>query len=425
MERDHHTMEHRSESIHPDDRDHEAAVIRRSAACCLGAACLAVLVSPSSAQGPDDLVRAGPIEGYHTRPARAAFEESMVENLALPEGFSVHVYASGLGAPRMMAVHGDTVYVTRRESGDVIALRDTTGDGRADETIPVAADLPYVHGIEVVDDRLLVVTDVEMYSLTLAAGSEVGQPERVIDNLPDAGQHPNRTLELGPDGVLYLSIGSTCNACDEPNPEHATLQQVDPTSFARVTFAEGLRNTIGFDWHPDTGELWGMDHQTDMRGDDRYPEELNRISAGGHYGWPFCWGEREVDEMLNASPEGTTKDEFCAATEPMVMGHQAHAAPLDLLFYSGDSFPTDYRGDAFVTLHGSWNRSEPVGYAVFRIAFDGGQPVAFEEFLGGFLSADGSSQFGRPVGLGVLPDGSLLISEDANGVIYRVVFDGN
>src|SRR5690606_31598666 len=127
----------------------------------------------------------------------------------------------------------------------------------------------------------------------------------------------------------------------------------------------GLRNTIGFDWHPDTGELWGMDHQTDMRGDDRFPEELNRVQAGMHYGWPFCWGEQEVDEMLSAwPPDGQGRDEFCAETEPMVLGYQAHSAPLDLIFYDAGQFPQEYRGDAFVTMHGSWNRSQPVGYEV-------------------------------------------------------------
>src|SRR5690606_10693140 len=164
--------------------------------------------------------------------------------------------------------------------------------------------------------------------------------------------------------------------------------------------------------------------QTDMRDDDRFPEELNRIEAGSHYGWPFCWGEQRVDKMLSAwPPEGQSRQAFCADTEPMVLGHQAHSAPMDLVFYEGDRFPAEYSGDAFVTFHGSWNRSEPVGYEVLRLRFENGEPVEFEEFVTGFLLDDRLEQFGRPVGLAVLPDGSLLVSEDGNGVIYRIDYE--
>lgn len=376
------------------------------------------------AQEEGELIESGPIQGFHTQPARMEFDASLLDLLSVPEGFTVAVFAEGLEAPRMMAVHEGTVFVTRRDLNDVVSLQDTDGDGRADATHVIAEGLPAVHGVAVHEGHLYLAANTELYVAPLESDGAVGEVQRVIDDLPDAGQHPNRSLEIGADGLLYLSIGSTCNACDEPNPESATMQQVDPETFARATFAEGLRNTIGFDWHPETGELWGMDHQTDMRGDDLYPEELNRIDAGMHYGWPFCWGEREVDEILSAWPAGgQSRQEFCAGTVPMELGHQAHSAPMDLVFYEGDLFPSDYEGDAFVTLHGSWNRSEPVGYEVLRLRFEEGRPVGFEPFLAGFLLDDRRTHFGRPVGLAVLPDGSLLVSEDGNGVIYRVAYD--
>ncbi|MCC5612487.1 PQQ-dependent sugar dehydrogenase [Nostoc sp. CHAB 5834] len=143
--------------------------------------------------------------------------------------------------------------------------------------------------------------------------------ETLISDLPDAGQHPNRTIAFGPDGMLYISVGSTCNACDEPNPEHATLLQAQPNGSNRSIYAKGLRNTIGFAWHPQTRELWGLDHGSDWRGNDLLPEELNRIVKGGNYGWPFCWGDKRPDVYLSAEPEGANKKEYCAKTQPPVL----------------------------------------------------------------------------------------------------------
>jgi glucose/arabinose dehydrogenase len=187
----------------------------------------------------------------------------------------------------------------------------------------------------------------------------------------------------------------------------------------RTVFARGLRNTIGFDWHPETGTLWGMDHGSDFRGDDLPPEELNRIVSGGNYGWPYCYGEREIDPIIQ-DPPGTTKEAYCAATLPSVLENQAHEAPIGMVFYDGTAFGAEYSGDAFVALHGSWNRFPPTGFEVVRIRFDAGEPVAIEDFVSGFLIEGGNAQFGRPAGITVAPDGALIFSDDANGMIYRV-----
>jgi glucose/arabinose dehydrogenase len=159
----------------------------------------------------------------------------------------------------------------------------------------------------------------------------------------------------------------------ETNPEHATLLRVELDGSEREIHSRGLRNTIGFGWHPDTGELWGMDHGSDWLGNDAPPEELNRLEAGADYGWPFCYGKREIDPVI-ADPPDLSKAEYCALTEPSVLEYQAHGAPIGLVFYTGSQFPDEYRNDAFIALHGSWNRLPPTGYGIARIHFEGGVP---------------------------------------------------
>ena len=391
----------------------------------IGCALLLSTALPVRSQTPDNL-RIERMEGYLATPERLEFNESLLQRLKLPAGFQIQVFAQDLGNPRNLAIAPNgTVYITRREQGDVLALRDTTGDGRANQRRTVASDLKQVNGIIIHQNRLYYVTDTTLYASDLNRDGTEGKPQVLIDDIPDAGQHPNRTLGFGPDGMLYISVGSTCNACDEPNEEHATILRAQPDGSKREVFAHGLRNTIGFAWHPQTKELWGMDHGSDWRGNDSPPEELNLIQQGKHYGWPFCWGDRQPDLYLPADPEGMSKEEFCKnKTEPPVLTYQAHSSPLDLIFYTASQFPQEYRGDAFITMRGSWNRNPPVGYKVVRVRFENGKPAGFEDFITGFLTADGKAQFGRPVGLAVAPDGSLFFADDTNGVIYRVSYQG-
>ncbi len=179
---------------------------------------------------------------------------------------------------------------------------------------------------------------------------------------------------------------------------------------------------MGFDWQPATGALFGADQGVDLRGDDLPPEEINRLRDGGNYGWPYAYGDRVPDTLTPFDPPGTTKEAFAATTEPSVIDLPAHASPIQLRFYNGTAFPAEYRGDAFVTLHGSWNRNPPNGYRVARLRFSpSGEPAGYEDFLTGFLY-DGNKVFGRPAGLAVLPDGALLVGDDFNGVVYRVAY---
>lgn len=391
----------------------------------IGCTLLIGMALPVSSQQPQQQ-QIERMEGYLATPQQLEFDESLLKQLNLPTGFQINVFAQDLGNPRNLAIAPDgTIYVTRRDEGDILALRDTNKDGRADTQQTVASGFPYVNGITIRQNRLYFVTDRELYVAGLQQGGKISKPQQLIGDLPDGGQHPNRTLAFGPDGALYVSVGSSCNACDESNEEHATMLRVQPDGSKRTIFARGLRNTIPFGWHPQTGEFWGLDHGTDWRGNDQPPEELNLIQAGQHYGWPFCWGDRQPDVYLPADPEGTTKKEFCAKTEPPVLTYTAHSAPLAMVFYTASQFPVEYRNDAFVTMRGSWNRNPPVGYKVVRLRYENGKPVAFEDFITGFLDDKKLTQFGRPVGIATAPDGSLLFTDDTNGVIYRVSYTGN
>jgi glucose/arabinose dehydrogenase len=368
------------------------------------------------------------VVGHSFVPARLEFSEAFLEELQVPEGFEISVFAEDLENPRIMAVgHNGVVYVSQPSAGRVMALRDSDGNGRADDRRVVVDGIADVHGIAYHRNRLYLAPNTELYVAEVAQDGEVGKPRLLMEGLPDGGQHPNRTLGFGPDGLLYLSIGSSCNACPEPNPEHATMLQIrlnENGGAERRIFAEGLRNTVGFGWHPETKEFWGLDMGSDWRGPDVPPEELNLIREGLHYGWPWCYGKQEVDRIIAQDPEEKGREEFCAGTEPSTLEYQAHSSPLQMVFYDGDQFPEEYRNDIFVTMRGSWNRKPPVGYKVMRLHFDeNGKPVRFEDFVTGFIVEDGSAFRGRLVGIVVASDGSLLFGDDTNGVIYRVSYN--
>lgn len=350
--------------------------------------------------------------------------DARIALLKMPRGFRLAVFARGLGSTRFMAVAEDgTVYVSRDRQGDVLALEDRDGDGRAERVRRVASGLSRVNGVLLSEGKLYMATPRGVHVADRRPDGSLGPARVLIDGLPPGGMHPNRTLGFGPDGMLYVSIGSSCNACVEDHPLHATIARVRPEGSRLEIFARGLRNTLGFDWHPETGRLWGMDNGVDERGDELPPEELNLIEAGADYGWPYCFGERMLDPMMDAR-ERAERERACLRARPMIKGYTAHAAPMAFLFYRGTQFPSEYRHDAFVAMHGSWNRRPPSGHEVVRVRFRGGQPEGFEPFLTGFLLENGEARFGRPVGLALTPRGELLVSDDANGMIYRVWWSG-
>lgn len=362
------------------------------------------------------------ITGYVFKPALVPATEARILQLGVPEGFTVQKFADNLGKPRIMVANDKgQLYFSDREAGTVTLLEDTDSDGLADR-IEVVADIEQAHGLAIHNSKLYIVAVKEIYSAVIQQDGTLGELNILYTALPDGGQHPNRTIAFGPDGKMYVSVGSTCNACPEPNPMHATMLQADEDASNMKIFAKGLRNTIGFGWHPDTGDFWGMDHGIDWLGDEEQKEELNLLVQGADYGWPYIFGDGKYNPT-ERPPGDMTYQEYLAKTTLPSLSYTAHASPLEMAFYAGEQFPEDYHGDAFIAFRGSWNRSTAVGYKVVRLRFENGRPSGFEDFLTGFLVDNNRSHFGRPVGLAVHPDGSLFISDDTNGVVYRVAYE--
>lgn len=365
------------------------------------------------------------LQNHVWKPAKVPVDDARISQLRVAPGFAVNVFARNLGNTRVLAVapNGD-VYLSRREQGDILRLQDANGDGRADGPPIWAGHRPGAHGMTIRGNKLYLVTVKEVFVADIAPNGGLSFFRMLVGDLPDAGQHPNRTIEWGPDGMLWISVGSTCNACNESNQENATILRMSPDGKSRVIWSHGLRNTIGFDWHPVTGELWGLDHGIDFLGDDQQPEELNRLVRAKRYGWPHVWGDGGITPWTNP-PGGITKEQWRQLSEPMVLGYTAHAGPMQFKFYPGGSFPANYVGDAFATMRGSWNRKPASGYEIVRVRFSGGQPQSIEPFVSGFLTDGGTTHIARPVGLAIAKDGSLLMADDANGVIYRIAYTGD
>lgn len=381
-----------------------------------GATALA-LASPN-----DEYRTSKPAQGTLTRPGTEAFTDAKLKQLKVPANFTVSVFAKDVKGARWMAQApaGGPVYVSQPSAGSISILTDSDKDGDSDSTTTLVSGYKKPHGLALGrDGNLYFVAMKEVYKVD----PKSKKATTVITGLPDVGQHENRVLALSDDNKLYVSIASNCNACVDPNPELATMLVFNADGSGKKIYAKGLRDTLGYDWHPTTGALWGMDHGTDWRGDELPAEELNVLVEGKHYGWPHCYMDRRPDDNFIGDPEGETKKAFCAKTEAPPVTLPAHSAPIGFTFYAGTQFPETYKNGAFVALHGSWNRKTPIGYDVQFIPFDAnGMPGKPEKFLSGFLAKNKKGTFGRPAGLLVLADGSLLISDDLNGVIYRVAY---
>ena len=245
------------------------------------------------------------------------------------------------------------------------------------------------------------------------ATGRVAVRELVIGNLPSGADHVSRTIGFSLTGQMYVSVGSSCNACQESDSRRAAIVEYDANGTLAGVFADGLRNAVGFVFHPDTGEIWATENGRDYLGDDLPPDEINIVRAGRDYGWPYCYGKRVPDPQYNNTGR-------CSATEESLHDMQAHSAPLGLRFIDSPQFPAEWQGDLLVAFHGSWNRSVPTGYKIVRLEVEGDRIVGEEDFISGWLLSNGSS-VGRPVDLIFGPeDGALYISDDQAGIIYRV-----
>ncbi len=339
--------------------------------------------------------------------------------VSLPPGFGISVFADDLKGPRMLTFGPDgSLYVAERGAGRIVRLPDANNDGVSDGPQVVAEGLEAPSSLDFGPDGSLYVgetTRVVRLSNPDAQGV-FQQRTTVVPDLPAGGNHTTRTVLVSPDGAtLYVSIGSTCNVCVEEDERRATIMQYDLASGAGQIYAAGLRNAVGIDFRPGTEELWATNNGRDFLGDDQPPETVNRITAAGlDFGWPRCHAGRIVD------PEFGSPDACAGVTAPVVE-MQAHSAPLGLAFSQGQptGFPAPYDSGLFVAFHGSWNRSQPTGYKVVFIPLNAAEPGVVQDFATGWRLDDGTV-WGRPVGLAFGPAGSLYVSDDTGGMIYRI-----
>jgi glucose/arabinose dehydrogenase len=341
--------------------------------------------------------------------------------LRLPPGFAIDVFARNLGYARFLAVDPrGTLLVSVPRAGRILALPDDDGDGRADRAVTVIQGLELPHGLAFHEGLLYIAETGRVVRVRYDAATRraVGTPEVVVPDLPPRGGHWTRTLAFGPDRRLYVSIGSSCNDCEERDRRRASVMRYNADGSEEAHLATGLRNAVGLAFRPGSDELWATVNGRDWLGDDRPAEYITRVEDGGFYGWPYChW---DLDGRLVPDPDLGSPARCARVARPSLL-YQAHTAPLGLAFYTGAQFPAEYRGNLFVALHGSWNRTTPTGYKVIRVRFDGGAPRA-EDFATGWL--EGREAHGRPVDLAVARDGSLFLSDDAQGVVYRITYRG-
>ncbi|MEM9404319.1 MAG: PQQ-dependent sugar dehydrogenase, partial [Pseudomonadota bacterium] len=343
----------------------------------------------------------------------AAQSDADLANLRLPAGFTIDVFADDVTNARSMAAgSGGTIFVSTRSDGRVYAIRpDAAADNRV---VTLAEDLRTPNGIAFFDGdlyvaetrRLIRFVDIE------ARLDEAPDYEVLDESFPTEQHHGWRYIEFGPDGKLYMSIGAPCNVCDRE--EFAVIQRMNPDGSGKETIAHGIRNSVGFEFHPETGDLWFTDNGRDMLGDDLPPGELNHLSREGlHFGFPFCHGGEVVDPEFG-------NQRGCDEFEAPVRKLGPHVAPLGLEIYDGDMFPEEFRGAAFIAEHGSWNRSKKIGYRLTVVRLEDGRALDYDVFADGWLQGEAVS--GRPVDLLILDDGSLLVSDDFAGRIYRISY---
>lgn len=346
-----------------------------------------------------------------------------VDKITLPAGFKIDVFADNLENARSMTM-GDqgTLFVSTRKEGAVYAVFDKDKDYRADKTQIIASGLNMPNGVAFKDGDLYVaeVNKIWKYpgiepSLLNDSGT-VPEPILISDAFPSDDSHGWKYIAFGPDGKLYIPVGAPCNICLKSNEIYASICRMNPDGSDLEVYAHGIRNTVGFAWHPVTQELWFTENGRDWMGDDIPPCELNRAPEKGmHFGYPFCHGGTIPDTEFG-------DDRECNEFTPPVQNLGPHVAPLGMLFYTGDMFPTDYKNQVLLAEHGSWNRDKKIGYRVMQVNLNEDQEsTSYQTFAEGWLESD-ENVWGRPVDLLQLQDGSILVSDDRAGAIYRITY---
>jgi glucose/arabinose dehydrogenase len=354
-----------------------------------------------------------------------------LDQIKLPQGFVIQLYADGVPNARQMAL-GDkgTLFVGSRTARRVYAVVDRDGDKKADQVYTIATGLASPSGLAFRDGALYVgdISRVLRYDGIESKLESPPQPVIVSDKLPKETHHGWKYLAFGPDGMLYVPVGAPCNICDRTGEDErfATITRMKADGAGQEIFARGIRNTVGFDWHPQTRELWLAENGRDEMGDNVPPDELLRAYKPGlHFGFPFCHGGDTPDPEFGAKRP-------CSEFEPPAMKLGAHVAAIGMKFYTGRMFPEEYRNQIFIAEHGSWNRSEPQGYRIMLVKLKGNKAVSYTPFAEGWLRGTRSSRgsrtiadaWGRPADVLVMPDGSMLIADDEAGVVYRITYKG-
>jgi glucose/arabinose dehydrogenase len=338
-----------------------------------------------------------------------------LEKIRLPPGFAIEVYARNLPGARSMALGAKgTLFVGTRDEGKVYAVRH--GASPQAEVFTIAKGLDMPNGVAFRDGALYVAELSRVVRFDDIENRLANPPQPVLVNgsFPDKKHHGWKFIRFGPDGKLYIPVGAPCNVCESKDTRFASIMRMSPTGKDLEIFARGVRNTVGFDWHPGSHELWFTDNGRDRMGDDVPPDELNRAPQPGlHFGFPYWHGRNIPDPKFGKKMK---QSEFV----PPEIELPAHVASLGMRFYTGTMFPPEYRNQIFIAEHGSWNRSTPIRYRVSLVRLQGNKAISYQPFAEGWLS-DGDV-WGRPVDLQVLPDGSLLVSDDRVGAVYRISY---
>lgn len=340
-----------------------------------------------------------------------------LSTLTLPPGFSISVYADNVPNARSMTLGPrGTLFVGTRTAGNVYAILDANKDQKADRVVTLATGLEMPNGVAVRDGSLFVaeVSRILRFDNIEASLDKPPAPVVITGAYPRDRHHGWKFVAFGPDGYLYVPVGAPCNVCERPDPRYSSITRIRPDGSGLEVFASGVRNTVGFDWHPATRELWFTDNGRDMLGDDLPPDELNVAPAKGlHFGFPYCHGGTIAD------PEFGSKRP-CSEFTPPARTLGPHVAALGMRFYTGTMFPAAFRNQILIAEHGSWNRSTPIGYRVMMVTLSGSRVTGYEPLAEGWLQ--GRKPWGRPVDVLVMPDGALLVSDDLAGAIYRISY---
>jgi glucose/arabinose dehydrogenase len=338
--------------------------------------------------------------------------------IKLPPGFAINIYADVEDARSMALSPSGILYVGNKDGDKVYAVKDTNGDFVADKKWVLDSGLNMPNGVAFKDGDLYVaeVSRILKFSDIESKLDNPGEPTVVYDKFPTEAHHGWKYIAFDPDGKLYVPVGAPCNICESEDPIFAAIHRMNADGTGLELFASGVRNTVGFTWHPETKDLWFTDNGRDMLGDDIPPCELNSASRPGmHFGYPYCHGGTIKDPDFG---DKRSCDEF---VKPM-QNLGAHVAPLGLKFYTGDMFPAEYKNQIILAEHGSWNRSKKSGYKLSLVKLQDGKVTSYEPFISGWLNEETQDVSGRPVDVLQMPDGSLLVSDDQAGKIYRITY---